>query len=80
MPNDPATAYASVIMLMFGDLRLSSTFGDRRGITIKVSSDRYLEYDQIGIQATERFCIVNHDVGGLAATSRGPIVGLYGVA
>ena len=76
--QSPAMTYTegtdAVIMFFFGDLRKAATFGDRRGITIKVSSDRYLEYDQIGIQATERFCIVNHDIGG-ASGVRGPVVG-----
>jgi HK97 family phage major capsid protein len=70
----------TVIMFLFGDLRKSSTLGDRRGITIKVSDQRYIEYDQIGIQATERFCIVNHDIGGAAATTRGPIIGWLATA
>jgi len=79
MPANPATAYASVIILFFGDYSMAATLGTRRGITIKVSDQRYLEYDQIGIQATERFDIVNHDVGG-ATGVRGPVVGLFGVA
>ena len=79
MPANPATAYASLIILFFGDYSMSTTLGTRRGITVKVSDQRYIEYDQIGIQATERFDIVNHDVGG-ASGVRGPVVGLYGVA
>jgi HK97 family phage major capsid protein len=79
MPTtDDAAALNGKIMLLFGDLRLSTTLGDRRGITIKVSTDRYMEFDQIGIQATERFCIVNHDVGGATVATRGPIVGWKG--
>jgi HK97 family phage major capsid protein len=73
MPTDPTNG---TIALLFGDLSMSTTFGDRRGITIKVSSDRYLEYDQIGIQATERFCIVNHDIGD--TSDAGPVVALQG--
>lgn len=73
MPAAPANA---VVYAFFGDLSMSTTFGDRRGITIKVSQDRYLEYDQIGVQATERFCIVNHDLGD--NTSAGPIVAMVG--
>jgi HK97 family phage major capsid protein len=77
MPSDDAAAALdATIMLLFGDLRQSTTFGERRGITIRVSADRYLEYDQIAIQATERFDIVNHDIGGTSA--RGPIVGGLG--
>lgn len=73
MPNAPTD---QTVCILLGDLSLSSTFGDRRGITIKVSADRYLEYDQIGIQATERFCIVNHDIGDV--TNAGPVVCLRG--
>jgi HK97 family phage major capsid protein len=79
MPSDDSSAALNdKIMLLFGNLAMASTLGDRRGITMKVSDQRYIEYDQIGIQATERFCIVNHDIGGAAATTRGPIVGLLG--
>jgi HK97 family phage major capsid protein len=77
MPTvDAGAALNAKIMLFFGDLSMAATLGDRRGITVKVSNDRYFEYDQIGIQATERFCIVNHDIGGTA--TRGPVVGLLG--
>ncbi len=69
-----AGALNGTIGFFFGDLKKSTTFGDRRGITLKVSTERYLEYDQIGIMATERFCIVNHDMGGLLAANRGAIV------
>ena len=81
-PAMPTTAgtMTDVIMLLLGDMRLSTAFGDRRGIVVKVSDQRYIEYDQIGVQATERFCTVHHDIGGAAAATRGPIVGLLGVA
>lgn len=69
MPSAPANG---TVYVLFGDLSLSTTFGDRRGIVIKVSDQRYIEYDQIGIQATERFCIVNHDIGDTSAA--GPVV------
>jgi len=72
----PSVPTNNTVAFFFGDLTMSSTFGDRRGITVKVSSDRYMEYDQIGIQATERFCIVNHDLGD--NTTAGPIVANVG--
>ncbi len=75
--DDSAAALNDKIMLFFGDLALAATLGTRRGITIKVSSERYLEYDQIGIQATERFCTNIHDIGGTTGV-RGPVVGLLG--
>ncbi len=72
----PALPVNGEIAVLFGDLTMSSTLGDRRGITIKVTDQRYIEYDQIGIQATERFAIVNHDIGDTSIA--GPIVGLQG--
>ncbi len=79
MPSDDsAAALNNLIMLFFGDYGLAATLGTRRGITIKRSEERYIEYDQIAIQATERFCIVNHDIGGAAVTTRGPVVGMLG--
>ena len=63
-------------MLYFGDLSLAARMGERRGIRVKTSDDRYFEYDQIGIAATERVDINVHDVGD--ATTAGPIVALIG--
>ncbi len=78
MPTtDAGAALNAKIMMFFGNMGLSSTFGNRRGITVKVSDQRYIEYDQIAIQATERFCINHHDVGGTTGV-RGPVVGLLG--
>ncbi|KKM00377.1 hypothetical protein LCGC14_1805030 [marine sediment metagenome] len=73
MPSTPTNA---TVAFLFGDLSMSSTLGDRRGITIKTSSERYIEFDQIAIQATERFVIVNHDLGD--NTDAGPIVASVG--
>jgi len=64
------------IMLLFGDLSKAGTLGDRRDVRIKVDESRYLDYDQIAIQGTERFDINIHDVGD--ATNAGPVVGLVG--
>ena len=62
----------------FGNMAMSSTLGDRRGITVKVSDQRYIEYDQIAIQATERFCINHHDLGD--TSTAGPLVALLATA
>lgn len=42
---------------LYGDLQLCAYFGTRRGVTIQTSDDRYFEYDQIGVKATERFAV-----------------------
>jgi len=64
------------IMLLFGDLSKAGTLGDRRLVTVKTDESRYLDYDQIAVQATERFDLVVHDVG--SDTTAGPVVGLVG--
>lgn len=61
------TSQSGQAMFGFGDLSLATTFGERRGIRIKTSDERYFEYDQIGIQATERMDINIHDLGDNSA-------------
>ncbi|WP_457154703.1 phage major capsid protein [Mesorhizobium sp. P5_C1] len=63
-------------MIFFGDLSMAATLGDRRGITVKKTEERYLEYDQVGVRATERFDINVHDLG--SNTVAGPLVALVG--
>lgn len=70
------TAINASPMLFFGDLRKAATMGERRGVRIKSSDDRYFELDQIGIQGTERFDLNVHDVG--STTAAGPLVALMG--
>lgn len=70
------TAQNAAAMLFFGDLRLAARMGERRGIRIKTSDDRYFEFDQIGVQGTERVDVNVHDVGD--STTAGPIVALMG--
>lgn len=74
--TDTANALDSVIMLAFGDLRLASSMGIRRGIRIQVLTERYADFDQIGVKATERVDIVNHDLGD--GTLMSPLIGLLG--
>jgi HK97 family phage major capsid protein len=80
----PKTDANSQIACYFGDLRLSSDFGDRRQTTIAISDQRYFDTDEIGIKGTERFDINNHDLGNAdaAAANRveGPLIGLISAA
>ena len=71
-----ATDLSDVVMAVYGDLNMGVTFGDRRGFEIQVLTERYAEYRQIGVIATERFDIVVHGVGD--SSSAGPIVALIG--
>jgi len=76
LPAGATTDYSAKLMLIFGNLRLGSVMGERRGITVGTTVERYWEYDQIGIKGTERFDIVNHGLGD--GTDAGPIVALKG--
>lgn len=76
LPAGPSTSYDTLPMLYFGDLSKSSSMGDRRQVRVFPSAHRYMELDQIGIMATERIDIVNHDLGN--STTGGPIVALTG--
>lgn len=73
------TAVSQVLVLL-GDLSLAATLGDRRSVTIAVSTDALnaFEEDQLVLKATSRIDIVVHDVG--TATVAGPVVALVGKA
>ena len=58
-----STSLSGQAMLVFGDMYAGAVFGQRRGITLARSADRYLDQDEIGILATERFHINVHDMG-----------------
>lgn len=70
------TDLSDVAMLIYGDLRLGTTLGDRRGFAVQVLMERYAEYRQIGIIAWERFDLVVHSLGD--NTDAGGIVALIG--
>ena len=73
--NSTLTAQSATKGLCYlGDLRMGVAFGNRRGLTIKVSEDRFLENDQIAILGTERVDIQVHEAG--TASAAGAIVGL----
>jgi HK97 family phage major capsid protein len=71
-----ATTLSGKVMLAFGDLALAATLGERRGVTVARSSDRYLDQDQMVWRGIERVDINVHDLGD--NTTAGPIVGLVG--
>lgn len=62
--------------ILFGDLSLSSTLGDRRGLMIKTLRERFAELDQVAFACTSRLDVVNHDLGD--ATNAGGCVALIG--
>ena len=68
------TDLSDTAVVLFGDLNAAVTMGERRGITIDVTRDRYWELRQIGIMGWERIDINVHDIGD--ATNAGPLVAL----
>lgn len=70
------TGTAGKVLCLFGDLSQAATFGERRGVSIKTASERYIEFDQTLTFATTRVSMVVHDLG--STTVAGPIVALRG--
>lgn len=73
MPSTTGTL-ASTIVAYFGDIRMASTFGTRRGVSIRSDESVYFTSDAIAIRATERFDINVHERG--TASAAGPVVAL----
>lgn len=74
--DDGATAAEAQPMLLYGDIRKCSTMGERRGITMKTSTEIKVLEDQIVVMGNERIDINCHDIG--TTTVKGPIAVLYG--
>ncbi|MGL5094338.1 MAG: phage major capsid protein, partial [Planctomycetia bacterium] len=75
LPTSQGTL-AGEIMLYFGDLSSAAAFGDRGDARIFPSEHRFMDTDQIGVHASQRFHVNVHDVGD--TTAAGPIVALVG--
>jgi len=75
MPS-ATTAYDNSVVFIFGDLKMGTTLGDRRGFRFAVLRELYAATEEIGVVATTRFDINAHDCGD--ATNAGPIVGMAG--
>lgn len=74
--SSTSTDYTGKAILFYGNFGQGTAFGERKGISVQVLRERYAEYRQIGILATERISIVNHGVGD--TTNAGPICALIG--
>lgn len=75
-PAAPSTDASDVAMILFGDLNMSATMGDRRGMTVTRSTEYKFAEDQIAIKGTERFDINCHNTGD--TTNAGSVVALMG--
>jgi HK97 family phage major capsid protein len=68
------TGTTGTVACLFGDMSQAATYGERRGVTIKTDTSRFIEYDQTLTFATARVAMVAHDLGN--ATKAGPVVAL----
>jgi HK97 family phage major capsid protein len=68
------TGTGGKVAALFGDLSQAATFGERRAVSIRTASERYIEFDQTLTFATTRNAMVVHDLG--STTVAGPIVAL----
>ena len=68
------TGTTGAVAALFGDLSQAAIFGERRAISIKTASERYIEFDQTLTFATTRNAMVVSDIG--STTKAGPVVAL----
>lgn len=72
--NKTLTAQTETILAYVGDMSMTALFGDRRGVAMSVTDQRYWENDTIGIKSTERFDIDVFSDGD--ASNAGPMVAI----
>ena len=70
------TTLAGEVMIAFGDARAACDLGNRRGIRLVESRERFIETDELAMQATERFDVNWHSLGDTA--NPGPMCALLG--
>ena len=51
------------VACLFGNFAQACTYGDRRAVTIKTSTERFIEYDQLLTVGTCRNAMVAHELG-----------------
>jgi HK97 family phage major capsid protein len=68
------TGTTGTVAALFGDLSQAAIFGERRAISIKTASERYIEFDQTLTFATTRNAMVVNDIG--STSKAGPVVAL----
>ena len=54
---------ASANVCVFGTLRDCVLLGNRRQMTLATLTERYADYDQLALKATQRFALAVHSVG-----------------
>ena len=74
MPTNAASTTATYPCVL-GDMQMTAYMGTRRGVTVRTSDQRYIEFDQIAIQSTQRVAL-NSVVGDSVdpANVAGPMI------
>lgn len=67
--NMPRTAAGNACVAYFADLSVGVKFGDRRGVSIEMSDQRYFLEDALAFKATERISFNAFDVGNYNTTA-----------
>jgi len=62
---------ASRQLVVYGDISLAADFGDRVGLSVEISEQRYWDENNIGIKGTVRHDVNVHALGG--TTTAGPL-------
>jgi len=73
--NMAKTLAANTAYILFGDLSVGTAFGDRRGVTVEVSDQRYFETDNLAFKATQRFAFNAFDLGNINAAPASQVPG-----
>ena len=75
----PKTDANSAVYCILGDLTQSSTLGDRRSMSMRITeTGDDAKYDRLSVISSARWDINNHDLG--TATVAGPVTALIGAA
>ena len=59
-------------LVVYGDISLAADFGDRMGLAVEISEQRYWDENNIGIKGTVRHDLNVHGLGS-ASTTTGPL-------
>jgi len=73
--NMPKVNTLSSPAVLLGDLSAGTVFGDRRGVTIEVSDQRYFVEDALAFKGTERYGFNAFDLGNVSATASARVPG-----
>jgi HK97 family phage major capsid protein len=82
-PAGVTTSYANQAVCLFGDLSQAAALGERSGLEVSKTDQRYWELRQIGLMTVERIDLNVHDIGyqstqtvPTGVPNAGPIVAL----